>query len=251
MSLRSSHTQSFSLAFTLVEMITVMAIITVLIALAVPATNSILRGNDLTTGAQNLSNLLSLARQQALTQNRPVEVRLYKFADPNVGETVADPGTWKYRAMQIFAISEASGAIPIGSDALPSPAGTPAATPPAPIALDKVQRFPPTFIIDSGKTLSSLIYGAQTQSGVGPGAILNTKPTRALPVVEKQYHSVSFRFYPDGSTSLGTAPATSDVGSWFITAHQLVSGDNPAVAPANFATLQIDPSNGNIREFRP
>lgn len=232
-----------------------MAIITVLLALAVPATNSLLRGNDLTTGAQNLTNLLGLARQQALTQNRPIEFRLYKFADPSNGENLADPATWKFRAIQIFAIPEASGAIPIGTDEFTTvdPTTGQSLTLPPPIPLDKIQRFPPTFIIDSGKVLSPMIPtsstgGTGTATATSPGIVLTEHPSRVLPQVEKNYQSVAFRFYPDGSMSLGAPPTG---GGWYFTAHQLAVGDNLAGAPANFATFQLDPYNGSAREFRP
>lgn len=229
-----------SRAFTLVEMLAVMAIVAVIIALAVPVTSSMLRGNDLTTGSQNLVNFFALARQQALTQNRPIEVRFYQYADTsNGGESLTDPATWKFRAMQLFAVPDAGAAAPIGSDASPGP-----------VALDKIQHFPPTFIIDSGETLSSLIGKAakvQSNGTTSGGAVLTTNPTRELPIVGRNYRSVAFRFYPNGSTSLGAAPS----GGWFLTAHQVSVGDKPANVPANFATLQIDPANGSLRQFRP
>ena len=140
-------------AFTLIEMIAVMAIAVILITLLVPATTQILGGSDLTQTNQLLTNQLALARQQALTQNHPVEVRFYQFADTGAGESVTSPSTWKYRAVQSFVISEAGTATPLG----------------------KLSRFPNTIIIDKGATLSTLLGNAQA-SASSSGAI--TAPAR-------------------------------------------------------------------------
>lgn len=212
-------------------MLVVLAIIVLIISLATPAVTGVLKANDLTRGSEDLTNQLNLARQQALTRNRPIEVRFYQYADPASSESSSTPSSWKYRALQTFVVSETGVVTP----------------------LDKIERFPATFILDSGATLSSIIGGAQAaSSGGGPGntvgPVLHPTPqTYALPTIERDYNYISFRFYPDGSTSLGTPPS----GAWFLTAHQLQYGDSLGTPPRNFATLQIDPLNGNIREFRP
>ena len=221
-------------AFTLVEMIAVMAIAVILITLLVPATTQILGGSDLTQTNQLLTNQLALARQQALTQNHPVEVRFYQFADPAAGESVTSPSTWKYRAVQSFVISEAGTATPIG----------------------KLSRFPNTIIIDKGATLSTLLGNAQASastSGAITAPALTSSPqsqSNSIPPAGVSYNSVAFRFYADGSTNLPLATSGSS-NLWFLTLHQLQKGDALMQPPANFASIQIDPSNGNLREFRP
>ena len=225
-------------AFTLVEMLAVMGIMAVLLALIVPAATNIIKGNDMTQGGQDLSNQLALARQQALTLNHPVEVRFYQYADPSrAGESVGNPSTWKFRAMQTFVISEA---------------GTAA-------ALGKVDHFPLTFFIDSGATLSPIISNAHPAgtpggnstialtSNPGPTAISYQNQTDSIPTTGKNYNSVTFRFYPDGSTNISDP----SVPVWFLTAHQVQDNDQLSTAPHNFLTVQIDPANGNLREFRP
>lgn len=214
-----------SRAFTLVEMLVVMAIIAILTALVTPSLTSVLKANSLTQGSQDLIGQLALARQEALTKNHPVEVRFYQYADPNLsGEIAGDPSTGKFRALQAFSISDTGFAAPI----------------------DKVEHFPTTFMFDSGPTLSSLISLAAAGSTSGP--VLTKGPqTFGIPVADKNFNMVAFRFNPDGSTNLGPTPN----GGWFITSHLIQYGDRLAKAPPNFATLQIDSSNGSLREFRP
>ena len=214
-----------SSAFTLVEMLVVMAIIVILITLVTPAVTSVLKANAITQGSQDLTGQLTLARQEALTQNHPVEVRLYQYADQNfAGENTGNASTWKYRALQAFSILDTGLAVPINN----------------------VQHFPNTFIIDSGPTLSSII--ALAAAGTTGGPVLTNGPQNySLPAVGKAFNVVAFRFNPDGSTNLGAAPN----GGWFLTCHQIQYGDKQTKAPPNFATLQIDPSNGSLREFRP
>ena len=216
---------ALSRALTLVEMMVVMAIIIILITLVVPSMTSVLRANALTQGSQDIIGQLNLARQQALTMNHPVEVRFYQYADPNVGGEIAgEPATGKFRALQTFAVSDTGAALPI----------------------NKVEHFPVTFMIDSGSTLSSLL--AQATEGATSAPVLTKSPqTYNIPVADKAFNAVAFRFNPDGSTNLGTAPN----GGWFITSHQIQYGDRQSKVPPNFATLQIDPSNGALREFRP
>ena len=220
------------LAFTLIEMIAVMAIIVILATLVVPAAGTMLRGNDLTQAGQDLSGQLGAARQLALTQNRPVELRIYQYADPTYGSEPA--ANWKFRGVQTFSVSEAGNATPSG----------------------KVHALPKTVILDSGKRLSTLIGNALPPDSTKiSGPVIVTGPqTFSLPTVGKSYNYVAFRFLPDGSTNLPlptTAGSGSDVNNWFITAHQTQYGDNLGTAPDNFLTLQIDPFNGNVREFRP
>src|SRR4051812_5888291 len=67
-------TAARSEGFTLIEMLTVMAIVTVLIALVVPAVAPLLRSSNMNSAASMLSDEMNLARQMALSQNRDIEV---------------------------------------------------------------------------------------------------------------------------------------------------------------------------------
>ncbi|SDT99097.1 Verru_Chthon cassette protein D [Verrucomicrobium sp. GAS474] len=66
--------------FTLIELLVVMGIVAVVAVFAVPALPSLLLGNALSRGGQVLGNELALARQEAMTANREVEVRFYRIS---------------------------------------------------------------------------------------------------------------------------------------------------------------------------
>ena len=69
-------------AFSLVELLVVITIIAIIAGFAVPAVTGIMRGSALTQASQLLTDQLSMGRQLALSKNRAVEVRIYKYADP-------------------------------------------------------------------------------------------------------------------------------------------------------------------------
>lgn len=206
-------------AFTLIELLVVIGIILILMAFTVPAANRVVRGSALTQGAQMLRDQLSLARQVALTKNNPVEVRLYKFADPDAPGEREEGG--EFRALQTFEILASGTAI----------------------AQSKVQELPTSIIIDSGSTLSTLAGPTRDKQWVAPADPKD--PKVKIPRVGTDYECRAFRFTSDGSTDL------TPTDGWFLTLHNFTDGDDLSTPPANFVTLQVDPVNGDIREFRP
>lgn len=81
-----------SQAFSLVELLVVMALIGILAVLAIPAFNAIGGGHAVTREGQVLNDQINLARQIAITRNRETELRLIAYPGPE-GES------W---ALQIF-----------------------------------------------------------------------------------------------------------------------------------------------------
>ena len=213
--------------FTLVEMLVVMTVIVILLVIAAPTVNSILKGSQITQGAQMLSAEFALAKQIALTKNCSVELRLYQWADPSVqGETSQQLG--KYRAMQMFRVNH-------------SPTDNTATY----VALDRVQILPNTVFIDSGSTLSTLITPPTGQMGTSPTITNGTTLNASLPQPGKAYNCVLFHFFPSGTTDLPSS------AQWFLTLHNINDGDNLPATPKNFFTVQINPLNGHLRNFRP
>src|SRR5580658_975249 len=83
--------------FTLVELLAVVATMILIMALVVPAFNSIGRTTNLTAGANMVVDQLNLARQTALSQNCLVQVRFYKLPGPTDGTNPT-----AYRALRLF-----------------------------------------------------------------------------------------------------------------------------------------------------
>ena len=215
-------------AFSLIELVVVIAIIAIIATFTVPAATGILRGSAITQASQTLTDQISLARQMALSRNRAVEVRFYQYADPEApGEKVGSPATGQWRGMQLFDVLESG----------------------VPVPIDKPQRLPISVIMNPGTTsattLSSLIACAAPNSPTikTPGTTDPDLPRG----VAKNYNYVAFRFLQDGSTNL----LASQAGGWFVTIHNMTPPVTGTTPPANFFTLQIDPVSGSIKGFRP
>lgn len=78
--------------FSLIELLTVMAVIALLITLTVPAFQSIVMGSSLSRGAQVVADQFALARQLAVSRNSQVQVWFVWLKDEPAG----------YRAIQLW-----------------------------------------------------------------------------------------------------------------------------------------------------
>lgn len=215
-------------AFSLIELIVVISIIILIAGFTVPAATSILRGSQLTQASGTLVGQISLARQHALTKNRAVEVRFYRFADPETpGEDVSNPATGKFRALQLFEVLDNGVAVP----------------------LDKPQILPNNVVFaytdDKSVGLSSIIDFAKVGTPKKPGK--DDKAAPRLPRgIDYKYEYASFRFLQDGSTDM------TPTETWYVTLIGLNDRlKSPSEPPPNFFTVQVDPVSGSTRTFRP
>lgn len=152
--------------FSLIELLMVISVIAIIMAFAVPATSSILKGTKLTQGTQLLVDNFALARQTAISKNRTVEVRLYKYADAE-----SPGGAAGFRGLQAFEVLGANRMLPI----------------------EKMKPLPQGIIADSAPELSNILDTAKRTEKTG---------TDPLVGVGIEYTYMALRFKPDGSTDL-------------------------------------------------
>jgi uncharacterized protein (TIGR02596 family) len=208
-------------AFSLIELMVVIMIISALSILAIPAFSRITTAYNLGGAGQMFSDQFNLARQIASAKNRPVEFRIYQLPSATASNPSQDPIT-EYRAFQLFVV-EPEGAVPVG----------------------KVSFLPQGVIINPATDKSSILnasgdntnYLLQVTSPSGVGA-------PKLPKFDYNYNYISFRFRSSGEVKLGT-------NDFFLTMHF-----NKPVLPAgqlpdNFVTAQINAVTGRVRVDRP
>jgi uncharacterized protein (TIGR02596 family) len=213
-------------AFSLIELVIVISVIVIIAAFTIPAMNTILKGSQMSQGAGILVGQLNIARQQALSRNRQIEVRFYRYADPEVpGEDVTKPESGRYRAMQLFQIMPNGIALPI----------------------DKVQTLPGSVVFSQSTTegLSSLLDEPTASKPKKPG--IDDRAAPRLPRgVDLNYEYLSFKFMQDGGTD------RTPTKTWFVTIiglnDRLESATKP---PPNFFTVQVDPVSGVTKTYRP
>jgi uncharacterized protein (TIGR02596 family) len=223
-------------AFSLIEMLMVIAIIGIIASFAIPGAMKMIRGTDVARGSQMLSDQLTAARQMAIARNKQIEIRFLRFADPETpGESVAEQGTWKIRGLQLMEVT--------GSG--------------IPVQLAPIQRLPGAMMLNEGRYSS--LFDATGNSQQIPLRFKNPSDLdpgmpRLPSDKARKYTYASFRFYPDGSTSL------SPTGNWYMTMHSsadtarlsgAVGGGPDPIKSVNYFTLQVDPVSGSTRVYRP
>jgi uncharacterized protein (TIGR02596 family) len=230
--------QSPRSGFTLIELLAVVALIAVVITFAVPAVSQIMKGSQMSQGSQMLNDTLLLARQYAITRNHPIEVRFYRYGDPDTpGEKAEDPESGKWRAIQMFDVLENGAVLP---------------------AAEMVK-------LPNGVIMHPADYSTLLREEIRPhieAANDHTAPEIPLEINDKKvgrnYWISSFRYLPDGSTDLppaatigggGTGNAPSD-DRWYVTLMGLTE-ERKNIAETNFFTIQVDSINGTLKSFRP
>jgi len=84
--------------FTLMELLCVVAVISIIAVVSVNSMQRVLLATNLTSSAAMVVDEFNLARQRAISENCPVEVRLYQVPD-------ASGGTQVYRAIGLYQIN--------------------------------------------------------------------------------------------------------------------------------------------------
>jgi uncharacterized protein (TIGR02596 family) len=197
--------------FSLLELLVVIAIIGLVSALTVPIVNNYLGSQRLSTTAAALAAEFGEAQQLAQTLNRGVEVRFYRYVDPE------SPGAIPtYRARQIL-VRETNGTA---------------------FAHRPAEPFDTGIIIASNPDFTTLLRNGET------APIATDRP---LPRAGTAYQYFSVLFQPGGSLRLAKGPTD----RWCLTLVEENHDQKADVLPANFVTLQLDPHNGSVRQLQP
>ncbi len=239
-------------AFTLLELLAVIAIIGLLAGLVVPAFSHLAESSKLTNAATQLANELNYAQQLAIKNNVPTSVVFYSYKNSTNADT-----TPRFQAFQTW--------VQAPNQAL----NTYAAYRPG----SKVMPLPEGIIISYSSTYSTVL---SNHSATAPATFASSfsvpsttsdswSPASSNGGTELDHTYFKITFYPDGSTDLvdpppppGTDSSSQPSYSWCITLYPgnySAAAANPGGAttgPApNFVTLVIDSMNGNIRVYRP
>lgn len=235
--MKTSHSFKNRRAFSLVELLVVIVIMGIIAGFAVPALGPVLRGSGLSQSATMLADQMSMARQVAISNTTMVQVRFYRFADPEIpGERVDTPSTGYYRGLQYFQRNATGQWTPVG----------------------KFMRFPDGMMMNPAVRLSTILGEEPAKRTVTREQVQADKANQIeLPRgVGFNYEYVYFHFLPSGGTDLsqtGVGPDSAG-GLWHITVHaisDLARTNNGAVAPPDYACWALDPVSGTAKTYRP
>lgn len=202
--------------FTLVEILAVITIIALALALGTFSVKNTMRSVDLSASATTLSDTLNLARQTALSSNRPVEVRFYKVP-PKDQPVSAPPGSFVYRAVALYTAGDNG-----------------------PVQTGKLAYLHGNVQLADTQTFGPLLYFNPTAQG----------PLRSLdPSGSVKFDYRYFFFHSDGSTSLDSQTPNAD--SWHSMLYDPQQPPTAGQPPANYITVQVDPATGRSETFQP
>lgn len=222
-------------AFTLVEMITVVGIVSLLIALAAPALIDVVRSTRLNSAGDALVNRMSLAQQSAVSLSSEVEIRFYKYVDTD-GDKPNENLFYAYQVVK----TEPDGTQKAISD---------------PYFLES------GIVISGQPELSPLLTTTITQPPQSSGGAYLFNPPGNTSANEVTY--AAMRFYPDGSMRmLNSSTDPGDSAADVATAYTIPQFDSSFLilvesrdslstqAPSNYYCVQIDSYTGRTRVYR-
>ena len=208
---RRACEHTLSDGFTLIEMMVVLAIITLFVTMTTQVANHVVAANNLTMAGESVQDALRSARHLAMVKDRVVEVRFYKTND---AENLAEKA--QIRSMQIFLFdADNLNARPIR----------------------RMIKLPGNVVVSDNEKLSSLMAEDRVKNNWK-----KQDPKLSLPGSGNGYVAYTLRFLPNGGTDLDTQKL------WFATLHAAHEAGEP---PANYVTVQVKATRGTIRTLRP
>jgi len=238
-------------AFTLLELLVVMAIIAILMVLIAPAFTSIKTGNDVTTAANTIKGVLDTARTYANANNTYVWVGFY---EENVSQPSPNSATPKIGRVVMSAVASNDGTIIYPSS--------------APGTID------PTRLIQVGKLtkIDNVHLWTHTDAPLGTGSTFDTRPnvtstycigdtnpTGTLfqypvgsPAPTAQYSFVKgVQFSPGGSAQIiNSTTSYSPQTAAEIGVEPTHGNVTPSSVPANVVAIQFTGIGGNVKIYR-
>ena len=225
---------SASRAFTLVELLVVMAILGLVSVFLAPALKGTLDGINLTGAAETVSGQLSVARQTAISRSLPVEVRLYQYNYNGNGLA--------YCVMALVIPSSVSGKA-FDEWVVPGK------------VLSGGTVVDPG-VSSSGDAFSTLLLTGTNQppttSSPNPSGPWPAQESTGAPGILKSLKYVAFRFLPDGSTDLPPG-STASPSPWCLSLKNpfALAATNKQTPAANYVCIVLDPLTGGTLMFRP
>jgi uncharacterized protein (TIGR02596 family) len=165
--LTSSHRRQ---AFSLIEILTVSAILALLTVLAGPPLAQALRGGRLSSSTDTVTGVLEQARLSSLSRQRPVEVRFFAYIEPDLP---GRPGG--VHAVQAFVVGDSGNLLPLGP----------------------VRTLADRAVITTNPVLTTI------------WSLTPSSPLTPIPRVGLAYDCRAIRFLPDGGTSLASSGLSS------------------------------------------
>ncbi len=212
--------------FSLIELLTVVALMGILGVLSVGPLNGLMNAYDLASAGQSVMDELSLARQVAITENRMVEFQIYKLKTGSLDSE-------EYCAMALVKVE-------------PTADGTGTSK----VFVRRVSYLPARTIFDSRTNFSSLLDGQASESASLPFA--STAPNDAsVPLAIRGLPYVSFRFRPNGSLDLASVDASGGRKHWTLALRGYRPPPPSDSLPANFIVISLDPLTGKAVPFQP